>query len=216
MTTLPGPVLERWQQPASIDWESSSGRWRASKRYVTLILTLLILSTLISFASAARPATNERAVPETVMARELAHEADMRWMQGQRADLQGRTLQGADLTGADLRGADLREADLAGALLLGTHLREADMRGAVLRCADLHYAVLTGADLRGADLRWANLQWIDLQDADLRGATLTYARLNRAYLHGAILPDGTRWVPGRDLSPFTRPAYVGYGFDAEE
>ena len=224
MQTLYKPVFKRWQRPATVAWDRPSRRWHASRRYVALLLALAILSVLVGSVSLARPVAGApiaeqaalghvppgRAVQETALDLDLAHEADMRWAQGERADLRGQTLEGATLTGANLRGADLREADLAGAALVGAHLRDANLSGIVLRRADLHYTILSGADLRGADLRWANLQWTDLQDADLRNARLVHAHLHRAYLHGAILPDGTRWMPGSDLERFTDPRHDEY------
>ena len=218
MTSFLDSVPWRWRWPATSRWGRLSRLRMKSKRYVGVLLMLLTLGSLASSAAAARSmgdpamavASDARAPQETVVSRELAHEADLRWASRSQADLRGQTLEGATLTGANLRGADLREVDLAGAALLGTHLRDANLSGAVLRQADLHWAILTGADLRGADLRGANLQWVDLQDADLRDAQLAHARLQRAYLHGATLPDGTRWKPGRDLGRFTDTAHPAY------
>jgi uncharacterized protein YjbI with pentapeptide repeats len=215
MTTL-SEQAESSLQPAAQRWFSWPSLWKKSKRYTGILLTLLVLSALALSAKAARPqldlatiaTSHEQPAQQVALGRDLAHEADLRWVQGSQSDLQGLTLEGATMTGANLSGADLSRADLAGAALLGTNLGGANLSKAVLRRADLRYAVLIEADLRGADLRYANLQWVDLQYADLRGARLDHAHLHRAHLNGATLPDGTRWRPDTDMTRFIKPSYV--------
>jgi uncharacterized protein YjbI with pentapeptide repeats len=212
MNALSKLDLVRGQQPATLRPDVLFRRQRIVKRYGPLFLMWFVLGSALTAVSVSRLAAGSggKAARHEPASQEPARKAGLSWAQGRQSDLRGRTMAGASLTGADLQGADLGGSDMAGAVLLGTHLRNANLRGAVLRRADLHYAILAGADLRGADLCWANLQWVDLQDADLRGARLTFARLHRAHLQGAILPNGTRWVPGRDLERFTDPSHPEY------
>jgi uncharacterized protein YjbI with pentapeptide repeats len=131
------------------------------------------------------------------------------------ADLKGATLTGVSLKGADLThaqliratpiGANLTHADLRGADLTRANLTQADLTGTNLTMADLTMADLRGADLTEADLTGATLIWANLTKANLIGADLTKANLTRAKLKEAILPDGTPWTEGTDISQFTNP-----------
>jgi len=104
--------------------------------------------------------------------------ADLKAIQGPRANLGGGDFRGADLSHARLSLVLLHGADLRAALLFRT-----DLQAALLRRADLRQA-----DLREADLRNANLQESLLVGADLRGTMLTGARLDRAILDWRYSP----------------------------
>jgi uncharacterized protein YjbI with pentapeptide repeats len=103
--------------------------------------------------------------------------ADLRYLEGWKADLRE-----ANLTAAALHEAALGQGRLDGALLVWAHLDGADMRGAVLTGAVLREAVAPEARLDGADLRYAFLR-----QADLAGAALTDARLDDADIGGTEL-----------------------------
>jgi uncharacterized protein YjbI with pentapeptide repeats len=131
-----------------------------------------------------------------------------------RADLEGARLAGANLcrahlTLANLNRADLCEAKLHRAILIGTHLY-----GAELRYADLSMATLTGASLQDTRLDGANLYKAKLDKAKLQGANLVEANLREAVLpidgfdSSTILPDGSAWTPGTDVSRFTAPDHI--------
>ncbi len=106
--------------------------------------------------------------------------ADLRYLQGWKADLRE-----ANLTGAALQEAALGQGRLDGALLVWTHLDGADLQGAVLAGAVLREAVAPEARLDGADLRYAFLR-----QADLAGAQLANARLDDADVGGTDLVGG--------------------------
>ncbi len=103
--------------------------------------------------------------------------ADLRYLQGWKADFRE-----ANLTGAALQEAALGQGRLDGALLVWTHLDGADLQGAVLAGAVLREAVAPEARLDGADLRFAFLR-----QADLAGAELTDAKLDDADVGGTDL-----------------------------
>jgi hypothetical protein len=154
------------------------------------------------------------------------------------ADLSGANLQGAKLEEAKLQGAGLWNADLREARLNGADLRKAKLNGADLQGADLFRASLEGAGLflanlqraylRKANLEGANLEGANLVGANLVGANLIEANLQRVVLYDAtvskdtILPDGTKWTRGTDMTRFTDPrhpdfrAYAGAYGDEEE
>lgn len=146
------------------------------------------------------------------------------------ADLSGANLCGADLRGANLRGvnllqaklkkanlsnaylkdADLFDANLEKAKLIDAHLQKAFLINANLQKANLLGACLkdghlTSANLEEANLCGANLQGADLQKAILKGANLTGARFD-----GAVLPDGTDWIPGIDITRFTNQEHPDF------
>lgn len=126
------------------------------------------------------------------------------------AALEGATLRYAKLGMAKLRGSNLQRADMEGANLEQAEMRyanlqEASLHDALLGYADLHGATLKDARLGGADFRFANLSYTNLQ-----GATLLFASLEGARLEGAILPDGTEYSDGIDLTPFLLPLKSNY------
>ncbi len=103
--------------------------------------------------------------------------ADLRYLEGWKADFRE-----ANLTAAALHEAALGQGRLDGALLVWAHLDGADLRGAVLTGAVLREAVAPEARLDGADLRYAFLR-----KADLAGAALTNAKLDDADIGGTEL-----------------------------
>jgi len=105
----------------------------------------------------------------------------------------GANLSKANLFWSNLEGANLTDTDLFYAILFNANLVGANLAGSVLSWANMTEANLTGAVLSNAILINANLFWSNLEGANLTGANLT----------DAILPDGTRWVPGRDMTEFT-------------
>ncbi len=110
----------------------------------------------------------------------------LRYVNLERADLNGVDLERADLRGANLNYADLRGANLNGADLERAHLRGADLERADLDGANLNYANLDGAYLNGAYLKGADLRGANLNYADLRGANLNGAKNLR-------MPTGETW-----------------------
>jgi hypothetical protein len=144
------------------------------------------------------------------------------WLTGDNAVLKGAKLIQIDLSGADLHFADLTQAVLQGANLSGVDLTAAELSGVGFGLADLTEANLNGAtlidadfsraDLRGAVLELADLSQASLREADLRGANLTNAILTDAlgldeadFDADTILPDGSPWSRGVDLTRFTKP-----------
>jgi uncharacterized protein YjbI with pentapeptide repeats len=135
--------------------------------------------------------------------------------------LRGARLWDADLQEAEIPHADLQEAKLWRANLRGTGLWHANLANAYMHDAFLVGAKLQHADLSGADLQDANLENADLYTADLEGACLQGANLKGAHLHDAnlkavrfdedtVLPDGTRWKAGTDLSRFIHPNHANH------
>lgn len=145
------------------------------------------------------------------------------------------TLNGERFCEANLRGADLRRAvlraDFTSAHLEDALLGEAQfedaclafayLQGAKMKVANLKRANLDGTNLEGAYLPHANLEETSLGGACLKKANLYFARLGganltMASLEGAnligvsynrrtILPNGSHWTPGTDMSRFTNP-----------
>jgi len=110
-----------------------------------------------------------------------------------------------------LADGSLNEAWLYKANLNGVELDEANLDMAVLSSANLHGAGLQYASLKEADLSDANLQKVDFSGANLRGAALYGSNLldvaweNIFGTPPATLPDGSKWVEGRDMREFTYP-----------
>jgi len=135
-------------------------------------------------------------------------------------DLRGLNLDHVNFVHLDLSEAHLQRAHLWGANLQYADLCDANLQGARLWGANLQ-AALWGANLQGAELWEANLQGASLGEANLQGARLGGANLQGARLEGAenldkaifsektILPDGTKWWPGRDLTRFANPQAKG-------
>lgn len=135
------------------------------------------------------------------------------------ADLQDANLSEADMQNATALDANFRMANLFWARLHGTNLSRATLTdailvGAILDHAIMEQAILRDADLTGGSLYRANLVMADLHDAVLDSANMQGAVLLDANLEGAdltdvlfdentVLPDGTRWAEGDDLSRFT-------------
>jgi uncharacterized protein YjbI with pentapeptide repeats len=107
----------------------------------------------------------------------------------------GKYLFKADLEGADFEGENLQGAHLSAANLRGANLRNADLRGAALIDTDFRGADLTGADLRGAVL----YQTQDVPSGVYLGTAAIFGE-------DTILPDGSHWSLGTDMSRFTEPA----------
>lgn len=144
----------------------------------------------------------------------------------QRADLNQATLVGTHLQGADLRNANLENANLTNAQMQRANLQQASLAGANLSGADLTDAVIDMFSLKGANLTGAILQGVNMRQADLENTVLTGADLRGAILVGVdltgkdlsnaqiddttifgastILPDGTNWRPGTDMTKFTQ------------
>lgn len=119
------------------------------------------------------------------------------------ANLQGAVLWSANLRLARLAQANLQQADLWGANLEEADLRGADLQGAVLETANLHTANLRDVNLQKADLRRANLRAADMRKAKLENANLGQGESSAVFDENTILPDGTHWTPGTDVSKFT-------------
>jgi len=115
-----------------------------------------------------------------------------------------------------LQDGALQDADLRGANLHQSSLQRADLRRVHLRGANLTLADFAHADLSHAELRYANLDAASLSGTKLYGADLTLASIRRIYLSGAkfneetILPDGTPWTPGTDMTRFTNPDHPNF------
>ncbi len=128
------------------------------------------------------------------------------------ANLEDAVLVQANLSGAGLQEVNLEDADLTGANMSGTNLQSANLSDAVLTHTNLTGANLHDANLRDADLSETDLRAVNLHSANLRDANLTGANLRDANLHdanfrdtnleGAILPDGSPYRHGDDLSRF--------------
>jgi uncharacterized protein YjbI with pentapeptide repeats len=110
-------------------------------------------------------------------------------------------LKRADLSGAQLRGSDWSCATLQKANLSTANLREANMQGADLRMTNLR-----GANLQGANLRLVGLKGANLVGANLAGASMWDAKLDES----TTLPDGTKWLPGTELTRFTDPDHPNF------
>jgi uncharacterized protein YjbI with pentapeptide repeats len=123
-------------------------------------------------------------------------------------DLIRTDLSSVDLSQLDLTGAFLSEANLSQANLNGAFLKGAELSGAILTDASLVNTHMFGADLTDASLVNTHMLGADLRRANLRGANLNGADLRRALLSDktildeTILPDGSNWTPGTDLTKF--------------
>lgn len=105
------------------------------------------------------------------------------------------------LTDGSLEGAQLPHANLKGATLIRASLRRVNLAGAFLQSADLYQAKLGGADLSGGYLQGA-----DLSQADLEGSNLKDAKFDAS----TVLPDGTNWTPGLNMTRFTDPNHPDF------
>ncbi|NDJ34737.1 MAG: pentapeptide repeat-containing protein [Chloroflexi bacterium] len=108
-----------------------------------------------------------------------------------------------DLTGVNMSGANLRGARFAKADLTAANFSGANLSGANLDETDLDAANFSGANLENASLRNADLDFANFTGANLRGANLTGANIDNVNLSGAILPDGTAYQQGQDVTRFT-------------
>lgn len=125
--------------------------------------------------------------------------ADLFQVRLRNANLAGCYLGATNLEGADLQNAVLRDGNLREVRLPEANLSGADLQRAHMAAANLRGAILTRANLRSANLWRAKLQNADLTDADLSGANLDYAEFDTE----TILPDGSNWMPGMDITRFT-------------
>ena len=113
------------------------------------------------------------------------------------------SLAGAHLADVDLHGAALFMAELSGVVFDMTDLRGANLFMANLYEARMRRTILLGASLIEADLQHADLRLADLRDANLHGANLTGANLEWVQFNArTVLPNGTTWHEGTDLSVF--------------
>lgn len=116
------------------------------------------------------------------------------------------TLRNQQLTRAYLSEADFEDADL-----MGARLQRADMRRINLRYANLRNTQLIRADLKNADLQFANFANANLRGVRLEGALMQGAKLQGAeFSENTMLPDGTYWSEGTDISRFTDPNHHDY------
>lgn len=108
---------------------------------------------------------------------------------------------------ADLSRANLNNARLAGSLLRNVNLTDATLVDIKLERSDLTYSILTRAKFENASLVEANLSYTDLNETDFSGADLSCADFTGAkfYPLSTVLPDGTYWEEGTDLTRFTGP-----------
>lgn len=120
---------------------------------------------------------------------------------------QGPGFMGSPDNATALRGVDraINLSSLYDGTLKGMHFDKAALSNAPLKDAYLVDVSLRDAILRGADLRGAILH-----GANLRGADLSGAQFNRK----TMLPDGSHWTPGADLSRFTDPNHPDF-FDVD-
>ena len=174
------------------------------------------------------------------VAKDAAHQAQkLRLLKGENGLLKGADLLEANLRDAHLRGANLTNTDLLHTDLTIAHLEFAILTGANLNHANLTDANLNHADLTGADLLEANLEGAKLGGAKLIGATLEGADLKSALMIGVdlcganlkganlagtrlegifnykfnkqtILPDGSSWAPGTDMTRYTNPNHPDF------
>lgn len=117
------------------------------------------------------------------------HEADLKKVSLQGAELYDADMRESFLIGANLNRADLREAHLDKAVLSNAGLYEARLSDAKLPGTDLSEARLLGAKLERAVLTNGNLRYTCLQGADLTCAELYGADLKGAQLQATVLID---------------------------
>ncbi len=138
-----------------------------------------------------------------------------------KADLSNAKLVGAKLSNVDFNNAKLSHTLLHRAKLNDAKFRHATMEFAVLQYADMRNSDMDGANLRNADLAYADLSVANLVGTDFRGANLQGAKMIGAVLamsaldllrrapsktvfdDKTILPDGSRWTEGTDMTKFT-------------
>lgn len=108
---------------------------------------------------------------------------------------------------ADLSRANLCNANLAGSILRNVNLTDATLADIELERSDLAYSNLGRAKFENASLVKANMSYTDLNETDFTGADLTCADFTGAkfYPLSTVLPDGTYWEEGTDLTRFTGP-----------
>lgn len=175
-----------------------------------VVLTLAHLSADFSGADLSQARLNGADLTDADLRDADLRDAHLGWY------LMDRLVGATILRDADLTHVDLTRASLYGAQLQDANLSDASLAGADLNGASLTRARLIRADLTGADLSWYTagnyiaptyLDGADLAGADLTGANLLYVEgLETAtFTRETVLPDGTKWKPGTDLSRFTRP-----------
>jgi len=102
----------------------------------------------------------------------------------------------ANLQKAILGSANLQGADLSAACLIETNFKGADLKGATLHRSNLRGANFEDAVLFGADFSQAYLEDTVFSPPQL---------LENQFDGSTILPDGTTWVLGTDMSIYTDP-----------
>jgi len=143
------------------------------------------------------------------------------WLEGNRSLLVNANLWEAQLTGVSLNGANLQGAALGNAFLERAYLSNVNLSGADLMGADMRESDLVRTNLTNAQMRFANLTGAYLGAADLRGTNLQDCNLLNAHLtdmyfgnaqfnEETVLPDGTRWSSGADLSRFTEASHPDF------
>jgi len=146
---------------------------------------------------------------------------DEGWLEGEDSLLQGAYLWEANLEGASLNSANMARAYLGNADLSGGYLARANLSGADMLGTDLSGCDMVGANLSRVQLRFANLEGAYLGDANLIGASLLDANLKHASLEdvywgyarmdsSTVLPDGSKWQQGTDMSRFTDPTHEDF------
>lgn len=128
------------------------------------------------------------------------------------AILSNAKLRNANLTGASLLECELDGANLTRAIIVNATLQLANLRRAVLEGAELIDSDLEDADFANANLGLANLSTvIRMGGVNFQGAILLKANLTASNLWGAkfdfdtIMPDGSPYEYGMDLTKFTNP-----------
>ncbi len=95
----------------------------------------------------------------------------------------------------------LENRSLKDKLFIRANLQGADLESAYLRGTSFANATLTGANLKNTNLFGAIFTGADLTDVQLTGAS---------YDARTVLPDGTFWTPGTDMTQFTDPVHPDF------
>ena len=119
------------------------------------------------------------------------------------ADLRGANLEGATLVLANAECADLVSANLKNTKILAASLDKANLFVANLSNSNLSHTSLVEATLIATNFHMAILDNVNLKDALLSQSNFRGAQFNE----NTILPDGSKWEPGKDLSRYTDPEH---------
>lgn len=124
------------------------------------------------------------------------------------SDMTDSTLRDVLFFMAEMQGINLWISKMVDVGFLHSNLAESNLGSSILERVKMRYVNLHGANLElakmeGIVIRNSNLTCVSLKGSDLKNAVLEHNR----YDENTILPDGSHWKEGADLTRFTNPGH---------